>query len=181
MADQKLSDARASAVYLEGPTHEPFAIAYGKYARSPDMNDDRHVYKSGDGVHALWYAGDAWYFGLLESVGKRVGFLSAKENTDVPEDIVAPWMMAAEGVTKLSLSASEGIATTSLGATDAVLKAGGGERGQLPELVLGKDAKEAVEAILKTCSDLFATAPSSARGRAETTPREVLTPRRATT
>ena len=105
MADQKLSDARASAVYLEGPTDAPFAIAYGKYSRSPDINDKRHVYTSGDGVHALWYAGDAWYFGRLESVGKRMGFLVARENTDVPEDVAVPWLAA----TGDSWAAEEGI------------------------------------------------------------------------
>lgn len=86
---------RALAVYLEGPPTTPFSSALGRYERSPEMCQNRHVYTSGDGERALWWSNGSWYFG--RDVGKRAGFLTAKENTDVPEDVAVPWMMASAG------------------------------------------------------------------------------------
>ena len=57
--------ARATVVYLEGPSHEGYSFALGRYDRLERVHDARHVYAAADGQHALWYAGDAWYLGCL--------------------------------------------------------------------------------------------------------------------
>ena len=88
------SEGRATVVYLRGPTREPFSFALGKYERSVEMCQQRHVYTSPDDERALWWADGAWYLGSKGSVGKRSGFLTAKENTDVPEDIAVAWSSA---------------------------------------------------------------------------------------
>ena len=92
-----MADPRAFAVYIEGPSDSPCAVVFGRYERSEEMCQQRHVYVAGDGERAMWWAHGSWYIGRKANVGKRSGALTAMENTDVPEDIVAPWMMAAEG------------------------------------------------------------------------------------
>lgn len=89
--------ARATAVYLRGSASEPFAFALGRYERQAQMCQNRHVYTSPDGERALWWADGGWYVGTPASIGKRSGFLCAKENTDVPEDVATPWQAAAAG------------------------------------------------------------------------------------
>jgi len=91
-------EGRASAVYMQGPSYEPwYSAAFDRYLRSTDLCENRHVYLSGDGERAIWWTQGAWYLGSLKNVGKRSGFLTAKENTDVPEDVAVPWKAAAEG------------------------------------------------------------------------------------
>mgnify|MGYP001973060323 CR=1 FL=1 len=83
-------EGRASAVYMQGPSYEPwYRAAFDRYLRSTDLCENRHVYLSGDGERAIWWTQGAWYLGSLKNVGKRSGFLTAKENTDVPEDVAS--------------------------------------------------------------------------------------------
>ena len=111
MADQQLSDARASAVYLEGPTDAPFAIAYGKYSRSPDINDQRHVYIGEACTPGGWLP---WYRAL--SVGKPWVSLW-QERIPTPEDV------AVDGRTGNSWAAEEGISCITEEAHIAAAKA----------------------------------------------------------
>jgi len=92
-----LSESRALAVCLSGPPDAHFAFALGMYQRLDEMCQQRHVYASSDGQFAMWWAHGAWYVGSRASTGKRGGFLAAKENTDVPEDISVPWMASSPG------------------------------------------------------------------------------------
>ena len=99
----------ANAVFLIGnaPTVN-LAFIFTKYVRHVDMNDGRHVYKSDDGSRALWHAhpaevdgfagtGGSWYLGDSSAVGQRTGYARVTENTDVPEEITAAWMLYIEG------------------------------------------------------------------------------------
>ena len=90
--------ARATVVYLNGGATEPYGFALGRYERQEELCQQRRVYTSADGERAIWWAHGAWYVGAPSSVGKRSGFLTAEENTDVPEDIGVVWKAAsAEG------------------------------------------------------------------------------------
>ena len=88
--------ARATVVFLDGPTaHQPYSFALGRYERQQDLNQQRHVYTSSDSERAIWWQDGAWYCGTKASIGKRMGFMQATENTDVPEDVSVVWRVSA--------------------------------------------------------------------------------------
>jgi hypothetical protein len=124
--------ARATAVQLTGPVFEPYSFALGRYERSTEMCQDRYVYEErkavldGEDPLAMWWADGAWYVGKADKVGKHAGFLTAKENTDVPEDVAVAWKVASadngwvEVPAVKCLIEEDFAATTSAALTDAL-------------------------------------------------------------